>query len=155
MAILHDTLCSWLLRESIPRRERRLSEAPGQGRMRAWLNGQREKQNLDPSLIGLFDPHNSLGRQGQGDVFVPIFQMSLRHQSSTAGKEQRWVSELGLLDSGFLAFIPFLPFLFYFFLSFQVFFCKPCRIAGARGPMGKDPVGSLCWSPDVWRRPGP
>ena len=63
------------------------------------------------------DPHNSPGRQGQGGVFVPIFQMSLRRQSRTAGKEQCWVSELGLMDSDFLAFVPFLPFLFFFFPS--------------------------------------
>lgn len=86
----------------------------------AWVNG-REKQNLDPSLIGSFDPHDSPARQGQGGIFVPIFQMSLRRQSHTEGKEQRWVSEPGLLDSEFLAFVPFLPFFFYFFLSFQVF----------------------------------
>ena len=72
MAILHDTLCSWLLRESIPRRERRLSEAPGQGRMRARLNGQREKQNLDPSLIGLFDPHNSPMRKVELLLLYPF-----------------------------------------------------------------------------------
>ena len=43
-AILHDTLCSWLLPESIPRRGGKLREAPGQGGTRARLNGQQRNR---------------------------------------------------------------------------------------------------------------